>query len=395
LGTIELDSIDHVLLPAYLEKNDKKFDLFISGFVWGRFWTKRWPWVDGIINDDWTIEQKNAFLILLPFTQDTWRRAKQLLNDNVMLYWKKAKANPYDSQDQDQLLGAIENLIEYGRPGAALNCLRKLVYEKRTFSPDIGLRVLMGIATTNKEDDPTHLDSYDLVELINWLQNNPQTDSKRLLEIEWAFLPLLDRHHGGIPKTIERHLSVDPKFFCEVLRVIYRSDKQEPVNVTLTEQEKGKVQRAYQLLDGWEIAPGTVEGGAFDGAAFNKWLEEVKKDTADSGHLRVAMSKVGEVLAYAPADPDDLWIHHSVAEALNNKDAEVMRSGFTRELYNGRGIFTPSGGKEELEIAAGYHQKADALEQRGYQRFAAAIREFAKSYERDAKQDVMKDIFES
>jgi hypothetical protein len=37
---------------------------------------------------------------------------------------------------------------------------------------------------------------------------------------------------------------------------------------------------------------------------------------------------VGHVLYYSPSDPDGLWIHHSIAEAMNGKDAKNMRVGY-------------------------------------------------------------------
>jgi hypothetical protein len=83
-----------------------------------------------------------------------------------------------------------------------------------------------------------------------------------------------------------------------------------------------------------------------------------------------------------------------MAEALNAKDADVVRSGFTCELFNMRGVHGFSAGKEELEIAARYHKQADALEEKGYHRFATAIRELAKSYERDAERESKRDPFE-
>jgi hypothetical protein len=111
----------------------------------------------------------------------------------------------------------------------------------------------------------------------------------------------------------------------------------------------------------------------------------VKRKTRESGHFQIAMSQIGQVLAQTPPDPDGLWIHRTVAGALNDKDSANMRSGFTMKLFNLRGVHGFSAGKEELAIAAGFHKKAEALEENGFQRIATAIRELAKGYERDAE----------
>ena len=58
---------------------------------------------------------------------------------------------------------------------------------------------------------------------------------------------------------------------------------------------------------------------------------------------------------------------------------------------NLRGDFTFTGGKAEQEIAAGYRKKAEVLEERGYSRFATAMRELAEHYERDAEREAASD----
>ena len=179
-----------------------------------------------------------------------------------------------------------------------------------------------------------------------------------------------------------------------MIRTVFRSDKDERKNGKPTERERNIATNAYRLLREWQTAPGFTAENSFDGSAFEKWLDEVEKISADSGHLRIAMNQIGQVLPHAPADADGLWIHHSVAEALNAKDASEMRSGFTCELMNMRGVFTFTGGKEEREIAARYRNKSEALEQRGYARFATAMRELAEHYEHDAEREAARDPFE-
>jgi hypothetical protein len=89
-----------------------------------------------------------------------------------------------------------------------------------------------------------------------------------------------------------------------------------------------------------------------------------------------------------------LWIHRSIAKALDAKDAADMRSGFTIEYFNKRGVHTFSEGKQELAIANDLHKKADSLEETGFTRFATAIRELARNYERDAERETRHDPFE-
>jgi len=390
LGCLESASVDKALLPRYIDRTETAFVAFIEGFVWGRFRTKSWPWVDGTVMEGWSIAQKATFFALLPFEQAAWRRAETLLGDDSAIYWKQARVNPWRAKDH--LLEAVDRLLLHGRPRGALRCLDRLVHMKMAFPPDVAVHAL--INRLKEEEKSDALDRHALLELIKWLQDNPNTDTNALFRIEVAYLPLLDHELGGEPKTLERRLASDPSFFCEVIGLAFRSDKEKDTDRQSTEEEKNTARNVYQLLHAWKTVPGINSDGSFDGEAFAKWLTEVRQRTRDSGHVGIAMSQIGQVLPYAPADAGGLWIHRSVAEALNAKDAVEMRSGFTLQLFNTRGAHFFTAGKEEREIAARYHEKATALEQAGYHRFATAIRELAKSYERYAERETQTDPFE-
>jgi len=414
LGCAAPEAIDAALLPHYLDTAEKSLALMIAGFVWGRFFTKRWPWVDSVLTAAWTTQQRAAFLALLPFVRDTWQRAAQLLGDNEAEYWRKANVDPFG--EREHLVEAVEKLLQHRRPQGAVCCLQRLVQEKIGFPPELATRALMAMTTT---DEPSKgSDPYAARDVIEWLDDNPAADQNVLCQVEWNYLPLLDRLYDSRPKTLEKRMAAEPRFFCQLIQAVYRSDKKQrswwkwikrfchfTQNVfrfkkawctedQSAEKERNIALNAHRLLHGWEIVPGTSPDGGFDGAAFIKWLEEVKRLCTESGHLSIAMSQVGQVLPHTPPDADGLWIHKSVANAMNAKDATEMRSGFTCKLFNMRGVHSPTGGREEREIAARHRKEAEALEQRGYHRFATAMREFAEQYERDAEREATRDPYE-
>ncbi len=391
LAYVALESDDRTLLPAYLCTDEKALSAFISGFIWARFLMKRWPWVNGVIDPAWTIEQKAILLSLLPFEKETWRRAEELLDDAASMYWRKANVNPWWASPED-LPEAVERLLSHGRPWAAVTSLDRLVHERHTFSTDLAVRALRDSLTVKKQPDA--LDHHAVLELIKWLQENPNSDTDSLFQVEVAYLPLLDHQFGGTPKTLEFRLASDPAFFCDVISLVFRSDREKDGDRQPTELDRSAARNVYQLLHAWKTVPGVGRDGSFDGDAFVKWLSAAKQRTTDSGHVNVAMSQIGHVLPYSPPDTDGLWIHHSVAEALNAKDATEMRSGFTAELFNMRGVYGFTSGREEREIAVRYNDMANALERAGYPRFATAVRGLAKEYEREANREAQRDPFD-
>lgn len=382
LGTIANNDMDADLLPNYLDVENITYRQFAASFVWGRYQQQGWPWVDGLDRTNWSLVQNCQLLMYLPFEANTWRRASEWLGESESAYWQKVSVNPY--QSDGDLLSAIDKLLEVSRPQTALNCLYCRLHEKFPLDKERTVRALLDAVSIT--ESATTMDAYHITELIKALQDDPRTDKDALFRVEWAYLSLLDRHSGAEPKLLEKRLATQPEFFCEVIRLIYRSNNEEERDEEPDENRKAIARNAWSLLHEWKRPPGMHDDGSFSSEDFEAWLEIVKQQCTESGHLEVAMIKVGEVLLYCPADPQGLWIVQAVASALNARDAEEMRRGFGTEIYNSRGVhWVDPTGVPESALSEEWRKKADAIENAGFARFAAALRELAKSYDREAE----------
>ncbi|MEW6587236.1 MAG: hypothetical protein AB1442_16695, partial [Nitrospirota bacterium] len=385
LGFIGEAGIDSVILPNLLEAESKNLAQFASGYVWGRHQSQGWAWVDKIDTIGWSQSQIAQFLADLPFTEETWKRSEELLGQFEKEYWCKASVNPY--QTDCELYSAIDKLIKYGRPIAALNCLHKILLKKQ---PLDNARTVQALLSAVSSTEPAYaMDTYHIAKIIKALQEDPATNPDDLFHVEWAYLPLLDRHRGASPKLLENRLASDSSFFCEVIRFIYRSKKKPTSDEEPTEQQKAIAANAYRLLHEWRTPPGMQAEGKFSEDHFRQWLQSVRVACTESGHLEVALIHVGKVLIHCPPDTKGLWINCAVAEALNGKDAEEMRNGFRTGILNSRGVhWVDPTGKPERDLAAKYRQQAEDVENAGYQRLAATLKSLAESYERDAERIV-------
>jgi hypothetical protein len=392
LGVIASDEIENSILPPLLCSEDDSVIRVVAGFVWARFWRRKTEWVDAVLQRAWSPENHAKFLTLLPFEEEIWQRvATSLTATHEALYWKNAKVNPY-GPDRD-LTVAIEKLLEYGREGAAVMCVARTADDKSRFDETLATRALLAVLESERGIE--EMSNYDTVELIKHLQGSATTDKDALFRIEWNFLPWLDRFSSGSPVTLENRLATDPTFFAEAIGLVYRSKNvSEEDHEEFDEHKKHLARNAYKLLDEWGRCPGRQSDGSFSAEAFNGWLNEARRLTEESGHTEVAQIQIGHVLTCAPPDPDGLWIHNAVAAALNFRDTGEMRSGFTTQLFNDRGVHGFSHGKEERELADDNRKKAEALDSKGYTRFATAMREFAEQYERQAEREAKREPFE-
>lgn len=384
-GSAASTDADRMVLPDLLNAEQKSLAQFAGGFVWGRFRSRSWAWVDGVDTSQWVPEQIGQLLAYLPFKAETWERSARLLGKDESPYWTRTSANPETNTGLEM---AVDRLIAHGRPNAAIRCLYSMLDDKQPFDSAGVVRALL--AAIGSSEGAQAMDAYEIVELIQTLQNDPDTNPDDLFRVEWAYLPWLDRHQVAYPQLLERRLADDPRFFCEVIRLAFRSRKAQPPTEEPTEQTKNVARSAYRLLNEWQTPPGYRKDSSYDGDALDAWLDAVKNECADTGHLDVALTIVGHVLIHAPADPGGLWIHRSAAEALNAKDAGHMRDEFRTELLNSRGVhWVDPTGKPEMELAKTYKQQADEAENAGFPRLAAAVRSLTDFYNREAERIIV------
>jgi hypothetical protein len=391
-GAIASPVDEHEILPQLFESNSKAIMQFAAAFVSGRFRTYGWKWVDGIDMPNWSNDQKATLLGYLPFSSETWARAKLLLGTHESEYWSKTPANPYDA-NPEELSSAIDRLVENHRVLDAVGALERIIYGKGPVENEQIVRVLN--ALLQSPESLRAMDPHAVTQLIKRLQEDPKTKQDDLFRIEWSFLALLEGSFGVFPTLLHKTLSQDPDFFCEVIRAVFRSEKDIKTTKNVTEEQKAIATNAYRLLMEWKTPPGSQGDGTFDENALTTWLDKVKEICTESGHLKIAMQQVGEVLFYSPADPDGLWIHIAVAKILNARDAGELRRGFELEIINSRGVhFVDPEGKPERELARTYRARADEVELRGYQRLATTLREVADSYDREAEQNIARALLE-
>jgi hypothetical protein len=242
------------------------------------------------------------------------------------------------------------------------------------------------MAAINTKEPKRRRDPIEMAQLIKFLQSDPSVNQDLLAKIEWAYIPLLDGHFGVFPKLLHSRLAEDPDFFCDVIQLIFKSKNAGDERPEPTEEQRAIARHAWSLLKEWTIVPGHQSDGKLDTSKFIGWLQRVKECCAESGHLDVSLLKFGEVLIHAPADPGGLWIDQTIAEALNGKDAEFIRRGFSIGTLNSRGVhFVDPAGAPERELAEANRKKANDVENAGFQRLAVTLRDIAAGYDREAE----------
>jgi hypothetical protein len=383
LGLIANEESDSFLLPGYLGSPDQNIVRVVAGFVKARYWKSRADWLARLPLNNWSPEQLGLFFSELPFQQDVWEAAETALGNRAEEYWKHVNAFPRGSPAE--LLAGLKKLVEHNRGISALHSINNLIRSKSAVPAPLAMRTIYcyldAVAKTG------NVDAYELVNVVEYLQKDPASDRIELGKLEWLLLDLFDGHHGHGAVVLEDRLASEPEFFAEVMQKCFKARNQLENEVEPDNARRAEVRKGYKLLHDWGKPPGTKPDGKFDVAALNDWVDKVKERCTAMDRWEAAELYIGNVLVYAPNDPDGLWLHRGAAALLNTKAYEVMRRGFTTEIFNSRGAHFSDGGKAERDLAASYKAKGKQLDDAGFARIAAAMYELAESYVRMAERE--------
>jgi hypothetical protein len=388
LGSMPEVDIEQLVLPALLDSKNAKKERFLHGYIRARLFHEGWTWLDNLNPQTWPEAKKLSLLLHLPFSDETWQRATKFLMNAEKKYWQRVTPNPYERSEN--IVTAVDALLSCGRPGAAITCFTKLAFEKTELPLEPCLRTLEALVST--KEHPNRIDYRGIKHVIRAVQLDNRVDRETKAQIEWQFLELIKSSSDILPTNLEQQLAADSKFFCQLVRLLYRG-KDEPVidEKDIDPKESAKATQAWSLLNGWQTPPGLKPDGAFSETDFESWLGAVRNECKKSGHTRSAELLCGLVLYYTPPDPDGLWLNKAVAKALNSKNAMNLRVGFIQKIQNSRGVHRVNpNGAPEFELSQAYRLKARSLETAGFPRLAADIMGVADSYEQEGKAIVQK-----
>ncbi len=384
LGKGRLLETDSPILPSLLTSGKQKVATFAMGYGRGRFVDAGWEWIEQLGLVQWTPEQAGRFLAFVPeFERRTWEFIEQLGEDVAREYWSRTLDFCCNASTEEVEYG-VSMLLKYNRPFHAVKMLDMALYNKH----DIDSSLLMDTLEAGLNSYDEQRSDYEILELFERLQSDPNVDIQRLEELEWGYLSLLNGH-GASPKTLLRSLSTKPRFFDYLLSLIFHSDKEpEESTETPTEEQKARAQNAYHLLMEWKSVPGLRGDNIVDEQALLAWVTEARRLCEESGRLAVCDLRIGEVLAYAPAETDGTWPCVPVRDLIDEVDSADLVQGFEIGIFNKRGVFVSpiEGGKQERELAQRYASYAEACDIE-WPTTAAALRRVAHQYEEEARRE--------
>lgn len=390
LGRVGNADSDAFLLPNYLDSNEQAILDLVCGYVWARYFMATFEWVLETDTTTWTLPQQIAFFAALPFHAVVWRLAAKRLKGATEEYWGRIWPNVF--QAKDDLLEAVTCALDNKRADLAVHGINALLHLKQEVSSELCVRALKEFAANDKTVLGTI--QHELVQVIKHLQESPDVNLEDMIQIEFKFLRLLDRFSEGGPVFLERKLATDPNFFHEAIKICYRSEHEANHIEEPTEKKSNLIKQFFRLLHDWKTPPGTIDGKSIDEAVLLKWIEQSKALCVSSGHWAIAQQTIGQAFVFPPAGLDGMLENTAAAKVLDTSEYDDMRIGFRVALFNKRGVYGFTHGREELEIAQKYRDYATRYDAAKFTLIAATLRSLADSYERDAERESKRNPFQ-
>lgn len=381
---------DWVLMDQSIGADQGK-DAFARGFIAKRSDVQGDVWIQDALahlrQDVGSDGKILAFCFGLRCQRPAWDVVAQLGAKVEKGYW--AQTHPHlANEPAEDVAYAVERLLAAERPMAAFGVVS---YQPSRIPPELLAQVLEVLATMPTEEE-RRFESYSICEAFEALDTASSIPEETLLGLEWAYLPALASYGNKRgPRILHQKLARDPNFYIDVLRFNYKHEdeaQRETENEGLTaEVIEQRANRAIDLLHGWRLIPGTGPDNDIDERKLWDWVQQARALAAEHGRKYVCDHHIGEVFAYAPADPDGTWPAEAVRNVIERVKSRDLERSFEIGVLNKRGVVSKShneGGGQELELAEHFSDLSEALTEKS-PRVAGILQSLAENYQADAQ----------
>lgn len=310
----------------------------------------------------WSTTLKVHLLILAPECPAIWHLAQTLGDKADNEYWQKCMGSIWPRDHRGELLTALENLLKAKRPRTALHAAHLAFKE---IGGGLLASILEGILRGDESEAPLP-QSYSIREAISRLEASDDVEKERTARIEFGFIRALK--FGGEKEAVTLFQSVmsDAGVFVELLSLAYKP-RNRTQDIELSEGERVAAENAWHVLHDCSVQPGTDARGYVDNTAFAAFVDKARDLAAKADRLSVCDIVLGEIIARGPVGNDGAFPFEPARPVLDRPELEDVRRGFHTGCFNKRGVVSRGmheGGRKERELAAYYHQQAEAIRQK-------------------------------
>ena len=332
-------------------------------------------------------------------------------------FWNRVN-RVWNCVDLDELSHVVDKLLGVKRAFTAADVVNMANPQNVALDVDLAFRVLLaGLSAETNEESIERREVYPIQQLIAFVQSEAADRHDDLLQIEWGYLSLLDRHSSQTrPVSLFNAMKKNPNWYVDLLKLVFRERGDETERPEPTPQEESRYRNAHDLLDTFATIPGTQEDGSIVGEELRQWTDRVRELATVANRIEVTDSYLGGLFSKCPrparptegeeegaatenageADEDNQereltpealhWPPVEVCRVMEQIGADDMFNGSAIGVHNSRGATWRNplaGGSLERARAAHYRQLA-AHHENDFPRLAATFRGMAENMQHNA-----------
>ncbi|MBE6119217.1 MAG: hypothetical protein E7189_02070 [Erysipelotrichaceae bacterium] len=294
--------------------------------------------------------------------------------DNIKkIYWQH-NALRYYADNLETFNYIICEALEYSNVEKALETLD---LNKDIFELDEVLKYLE-IASYKKDAEWNDSAIYHLGHLVSRLQDEFINSDKceRIALLELSFRGLI-RESEMV--CFKKCLQDSPKSLLAILSIIYKTDDGGKTNDYVFNGEQ--IGSLYVFYHNLSFCP-ACEGNTVNRDKLFHWIEELEEGLKMNNQNRLLGSVLGKVFSSSPIGDDGYYPAEAVRDAIEKYCNQDLEESFIIATYNKRGVYSPSGGKEERKMANSFKENADSI--RKWSKTARIYDHLSERYLREA-----------
>lgn len=264
-----------------------------------------------------------------------WEQVHSFGQEVETQYWQKIRLTPQDCEAGGEPL--VAKLLENEQGGKALNCLGWQIRAEQQPSPAIvmdSLALFLRIPSDQNGLD-LQLRPYNIEKLFEYLETVAELagfEQERLVQLEWAFFPLLKQRTTKFQLSLFEQLASSPALFVDMLKVMFYSDLEVEGSTerpTPTEEQRTLAKQAFHVLHKWNLLPGE-HNKDIDAIALMLWYEKGLELAKEADREDIFNSKFGEKLGECPLNGQDgYWPHEAIRKLIELPGNDLLRQRFS------------------------------------------------------------------
>ena len=203
----------------------------------------------------------------------------------------------------------------------------------------------------------------------------------RISQIEIFFMNLLEWENM---KCFHHIIKKTPELFAQLVAGLYKKDHESKEARKPDEQYWHNM---YTVYDKAHFCP-AEENGEVDEEKLQQWIEKFRILLEQNDQSSLFGSMMGRLFSFSPIGKDGHEPCEAVRTVIENNSDDKMRSSYEISVFNRRGAYSPSAGKEEMRIAEAFRANAEYLRFR-YPETAKIFYSLYDNYKRESERERM------